>query len=626
MDVNVRLFKSGIHNLLPAEKIELDAAQESLNFITRDGKVSLVGGRQALGTEGAVGSITGLHAGYKVDGTKVYYRKNATKIQYWTGSTWSDVITGLTAANEMTFSNYSSLAGSFTFITGRDGLYKIVNANPDSYSDVYNSTNNFKAYTIIDRGRSILWNRETDRTGLYLSYIDRQDSNVYTTVAGEAVGALGSTTYTGTLAFKGGGSRRTCFAVSIAGTVAAGTETFTDNYLGVLTSNRGGTGTINYTTGAYSVTFSDVTTGAVTAGYQWEDSSVKGVLDFSKSATRIAGEGAMFPQDEGGDAILNVQVGIDGAYYSLKEQSAYKLTLSDDDTTATNEVFRKDMGIPFWRACISTNAGIVFINTSNPTKPEMTILQQNKLSTSVEPRVLFPKFRFQDYEYDDASMITYDRWTLVFCKTIGSAVNNRILMCDVTNGTVDVSGYTGRVAMTDGEHLYVGDSNTYTVYEIFTQFDDLGLPIDAYWVGKDHLLETENLKKVKRLRFKGHIDPDQVVGVYISTDNSGFSKVGEIRGDADYVNYNDVQSIGSTMVGEAQIGGDDVTNTYSYFMEMKIRTSKFRTITLKLVPEEIGYFDFDTQTFWNVLEFENKIPKSYRQKQNVAVEGGATNQ
>ena len=35
----------------------------------------------------------------------------------------------------------------------------------------------------------------------------------------------------------------------------------------------------------------------------------------------------------------------------------------------------------------------------------------------------------------------------------------------------------------------------------------------------------------------------------------------------------------------AQIGGDDIVNAYPYFMEVKIKTGKFRVITVKLIPE-----------------------------------------
>lgn len=47
-----------------------------------------------------------------------------------------------------------------------------------------------------------------------------------------------------------------------------GTETFTDNGAGVLTSDLGGTGTVDYWTGAYSLTFISTPT-TMTATYQW---------------------------------------------------------------------------------------------------------------------------------------------------------------------------------------------------------------------------------------------------------------------------------------------------------------------------------------------------------------------
>ena len=117
--------------------------------------------------------------------------------------------------NPVTFTNYSSLAGNFVYVTSpTDGLFKIVTANPASYSDVYLSTKNFKGYSFIDKGRMILWGRTQDPTGLYGSWIDAQDSGVYTTVSSEAIADVAA----GTLAFKAGGSRRTCFGVVITDT------------------------------------------------------------------------------------------------------------------------------------------------------------------------------------------------------------------------------------------------------------------------------------------------------------------------------------------------------------------------------------------------------------------------
>jgi hypothetical protein len=67
---------------------------------------------------------------------------------------------------------------------------------------MYDSTKNFKGKSIISTGRMIMWDvtagtAQKDTTGLYGSYIDAQNSGVYTTVSGEA-----TTSLTGTLAFK----------------------------------------------------------------------------------------------------------------------------------------------------------------------------------------------------------------------------------------------------------------------------------------------------------------------------------------------------------------------------------------------------------------------------------------
>src|ERR1035437_7178481 len=298
----------------------MDAAQDSLGWVTKEGKLMLSYGKNIVGNYLATaGNVQGLWFGYKVDGTKVMYRKISTKIQYLNVATWTDIITGLTAGADYTAANYSSLAGAFTLFGGVDGIWKVVNANPASPINMTSSVN-FKGKILIDKGRTLQWGMATDPTGLRGSYIDAQDSTVYTTVTGEATAAATS----GTLAFKGS-TTRNCFGVAI--TITSGGEVFTDNYLGVLTGSIGGTGTINYATGAWTLS----TSSAGTAAYQWEDSNVKGVTDFRKSATRLASEGFVVRQDEGGDAILNVLIGQDGTYYSEKSQSFYNLILESTD-------------------------------------------------------------------------------------------------------------------------------------------------------------------------------------------------------------------------------------------------------------------------------------------------------
>jgi hypothetical protein len=621
-DHEINAFTKGVHNLLSAELIPADAASDSSNWYTQDGRIKLIPGRFKIGAEGTTGSIQAEIWGYKVDGTKIHWRKTGTKIQYYNGSAWTDVVTGLTSTADYTFTNYSSLSGTFTYAFGVDGIYKFHNAVPGSYNSMYDSAKNFKGFAFINQGRSILWNRKEDKTGLYGSYIDRQDSTVYTSVSGEA-----TTSLTGTLAFKAGGATRNCFGVTI--TLTGTGEVYTDAYLGVLTGSLGGTGTINYLTGAYTLS----NAGVGTAAYQWEDSNIKGVTDFSKSGTRTAGQGFQFPQDEGGDAIQTVLIGQDGAYYSMKSHSAYALNLDPTDLSATNLVYRRSMGVPFFRAATSTSKGIVFVNTANPEKPELTILQRNPVGGEIEPLVLFPAFKFSNYVYDDCAINDYERYLLIACKTANATANDTILLCDLTDGTVDILSFNARTFAPDSGYLYIGSSVTQTVYQLFSGFDDDGLAIDNYWISKDENLRPhlrkyvpEVLKKVRYLRLRGRIDPNQYYEVYVSYDDSGFQLVGTVRGTGSYVDSSEPQEIGANIIGGSQIGGDVVTTIFPYYLQLKLKSPKFRKRMVKFVAKGIGYVDIEAMVDHQILPFENRIPKRFRIDQNLSLDGLSTDQ
>src|SRR5205823_4914087 len=142
-----------------------------------------------------------------------------------------------------------------------------------------------------------------------------------------------STTYAHTLANVTGA--KTCFQVSVSATVAAGTETFIDSKDGGLTSNLGGTGTVNYATGAVSVTFSDVTTGAVTCSYYVEDATSHGVMDFSiayTSGVRNATTGDVMPQFDGGGN-LNFVIPFSNTYAAFHTRKTWQVTIPTDDSS-----------------------------------------------------------------------------------------------------------------------------------------------------------------------------------------------------------------------------------------------------------------------------------------------------
>jgi hypothetical protein len=622
----IEKFNSGVHNLDSNETTPKDSAQDSLNWLTRDGRLELSRGSVIVGAEGAAGKVSEIWFGYKINGDKVQYRKADTKIQYLNGTVWTDIVTGLNAADEYTFQNYSSLSGSFTYATGPGGIFKFHNANPGSYIDLYDSTKNFKGYCLIDKARMLMWGLTNDPTGLYGSYIDAQNGTVYTSVTNEvlATGDGVQTTFSGTLAFKGANPKANCFGLQINTNPAS--VTATDNFLGII-SGTGVSGTINYVTGAYSITFTTPPAGAtqIRVSYQWENSNVKGITDFTKSATRLAGEGFVLRQDEGGDAIQQVILGIDDSYYSIKEYSVYKYTADSTDTKPDNNVFRKDIGVPTRRSAVSTGRGIVFLNTSNPERPELTVLEKNPLGDNIIATPLLPHFKFENYNYDDAVVTTWERYIVITCKTLDNLTNNRMLLCNITANTVDISHYQASCLAKDRGLLYAGSPLTYTVYRLFDGWDDDGVVVANQWTSKAELYNSERLKKFRRLRLKGQIQQSQVYEVYLSFDDGDFSLVGTVRGDGSYVDTTTPGAVGSQMVGDVEVGSEgNSETTYPYFVQLKVKTPKYRKRAVKIVATGLGYVSINYLMDWDILSFEQRIPKRYRMKENVSLDGKST--
>lgn len=618
---------AGIHTIpSDAELIPKQAAKDSLGWISTDGQIELCKGKQVVGAvETTTSYVQGEGWGYNIHGTPIHFRKTNTKIQYYNTATslWVDIVTGLTDGEEYTFSAYQSLAGTFVYATGFDGIYKIHTANPGSYSSMYDSTKNYKGKSMITQSRMSMWNVPgVTQTTHYLSYTDSaQDSSVYTTVTAEALADVAS----GTLAFKAGGATRTCFNVRITDTSSG--ETFVDNYDGTMTGSLGSTGTINYTTGAYTITGQS---GAGTVDYVWENSNVKGVTDFTFSGTRTALQGDVVRQDEGGDPIENI-IYHDGVYYSFKQNSVYSLEIVSTGAYAglsfTNKVFRKNIGLPYWRAVVATKKGIVFMDTSNLDKPLLTILQPNLQGDNLEPFVLANQFDFSNYIWDQCAMETYGEFIVFSGRTEDSTINNKLFLYNVRRDTIDILPYGAKTITSSQGLLYIGDTITFNIYEILSGFDDDGYNIENYWLSNDERYGTETLKKVKRLRFKGLITQEQSLEVSVSYDNSAYELVGTILGDGTYVDASESYTIGSQGIGTSIIGGEsDTVDGYFYLAELKLQSPKFRKRSIKLEATGLGYVSVNMIDDFNIRTFAQKLPSQYRTKQNVSLNGQLTDQ
>ena len=610
----IQNFDKGLVTQLEAQSIPEQAASASLNWLTLGDRIELSGGYTIIGTENTgTGKITGLHVAEKVDGSLLPIRTHGKKVEYYT-TDWvesgTDVLTTAADGEDVAITSYTSLAGYQAWISSpNSGFFKMMLANPGSIKDLYSSAKNFKGYIKSANQSIYCWYRLNNKNYLYRSYKDLQNTTVYTTVTAEAIGSSGSTTYSGTLAAISG--VKTCFNIVFTD----GTQTMTDNKNGGFTGD--GTGTINYATGAYSITFNSVTTGSVTCTYQHETSTTQGVADFTfTSPTRTAAQGFFLPQPTGGD-LLNVMP-YQSSMYCLHKRNAWILTLDSDDVTVSNIEWRENIGMENWRAAVSTGDGIYYIDTRDSLKPRFKLLtlQSSGISTQVVPVEFSYNIDLSGYDFSAGVGYQWQDYILFSGRTSGATQNNRIFAYNKVWKSFDVLDYyTTCFAEYDGA-LWAGDALSNNVTKLFSTTSTNGGLINNYWEGKLTKLEVDELKKFKRLSLRGKIGVSQILKVSLAFDGGNFVEVGRILGTGDYVDRSGDGLVGSSMVGSDEIGGggsgaigynyirefhSELRNILPKFSEVKIRIEALDVGYASV--SEINYYDIKTYGQKNLLRF-----------------------
>jgi hypothetical protein len=634
--LTVNNYKYGIISSIEDSNIPRGASRNSMNWITGGSFIELRRGSYRLGiTENlGVGKITGGVVATRADGIQIPFRSRGRKVEYYdiTTDEWievgSDVLPVEADGEQITFDTITTVTGPQVYLNSpHAGLHKIMVANPGSITALYDGAKNYKGYISIKGGAIWLWsarvdNKVPDITNIYRSYLASKATADFTQISAEAIAGSG-TTRTGTLAFKAAGAKRICFET----TFTDGVETFIDDLSGNLTGSAGGTGTINYTTGEYSITFNAPAT-TVTATYRWEDSTVEGLADFTFSSTRVSGQGVVLRQQDGGSAMKNIYLFSD-TYYCIHENRAWAVTISADDLTFNNQPYRNNVGISSIFGAIDTDDGVYYVDDQNKNDPQIRILAFGSTSLEVIPSSVSKKFimnkvnvgiNLTPYLFDKTIVKRFGNLLLIACRTEKSTENNTILIINKDSGAIDVIGYlyVNNLGIYNGA-IIAGDSISGNTNTLFTGMDDQDSEIPNYWDSKKDNFDVEQLKVCKKMMLEGNIGSDQEIGVFVSVDDGAFVEVLDenggsfIQGSGTYVDKSQSIDVGAYTLGRGEVGGGGSgLVAYHYMRELKINQDKFYQIIVRFVAKKIGYASI-TQEQWRDIRMKyQKIPKKYR--------------
>lgn len=608
----VSVFDKGIVSEIGDEKIPYGSAADNRNWLDLGDRIELVRGQKLIGAEETgTGRVTGLATATDVDGTEYMYRVKDTDLQLYNSSTdvWDDVKTNMPDNTDVAFTKYRPPAGSFLIFSGASdsmGLWRINMANTSSVVDLYNSAKNFKGYPTIEDNRMWIWDRVGNENVIYISYIDADYP--YTDVAAEnwGTGDAVTKTFTGTATHALIAGR----TISVTDTV----ETFTDNGNGTLTGDAGGTGAINYTTGGYSVTFYAAPAGAqaITADYAYEVPATNGVFDFTYSSPRQAGEGAFFWQAQSDDKIRNVMP-FDEKFYCLHDRSIWVVDLTDDDTNATNKVFRVGTGIPNFRAVVPTGDGIYYADSVDDENKAIRKLRYNDLASKIEPVSISESLDLTDMVFDDAAGIEFGDYLIFACKSSSDvSYNDTLLLYNKVWGLWDKMDGLYRCFTVHNGKLYGGSSVTDNVYQLFTGYDDDDSEIVGVWEANDADLDQEELKKCKKFTVEGEMQTSQTLVVEVNFDQVGWTTVGSVVGTSDYVDRSSTYTYGTVLYGSEDYGTGDVVTAHRYMREFKFDSIKFDRIQIRFRNTGLGYLNVREYKFKDIRLKGHKLPARFR--------------
>ena len=349
-------------------------------------------------------------------------------------------------------------------------------------------------------------------------------------------------------------------------------------------------------------------------------SKIDNLEDFTWSTPRVASEGDVVPQGDGGNLMDVLSFGADE--YCIHESKIWVLTLGIDDTTYTNYIYRERTGMPTFRSGISTKNGIYFIDDADKKDPQGRVVTidletAEKLVLSVSQGIRYKKkmvgLNLADYSFDKAITFEWGNYILFAFRQTTSSENDRVLLYDKNKKTLDMQDYWVSCMAIYGGTLIAGDPSTDNVYTLFSLWDDDDALIINYWEGNKDNLGWEGLQTVKKLIIEGDIGVDQELKISASIDNGTFVEIGTIKGSGSYVDRGQSVSVGSLIIGSREVGGgSEGASAYHYKTELSFGQDKFDDVKLRFECLGLGYCSISSYAFDDIRIKSKKIASKYR--------------
>ncbi len=513
------------------------------------------------------------------------------------------IAAGLTAD---AFEVSTTLAGSAVNTSGsQSGVHTLYKT-----TDVINFHFGFAK---INRGymfgvdRKGLAQNSIDPTGVWLSTPDSiaTNSTVLTFSVGTGDGV--TKTFSGTIALV---YPNTAYFVQITDTV----ELFTDDKNGLLVGSLGGTGTINYITGAYSVTFNTApaNTQAITGSYYEENSTKNGVADFISTGSDT------FRQDDGGGTAKSIWP-FQGVEYCFHQLRSWLLQITVGTTTTfDNQPYYEQIGIPSIRGAFPTGDGILFLNNAIPAQPKISILTIPPGSTNltVTPESLSDVLDLSGYGIDNVVIFRWGDYDFVSLKNtvngMVSSFNGITFIRNIVSGLWNQLDFYINCGADYNGTLIAGSSLSANVFKLLNGFDDSNSVVANQHSQAFTNLNIEGLKKVGYLNMSGLIQKGQNLDVFVSLDNGAYTKVFTIAGDGPYVSSTLV-TVGSQGIGIGTVGGgfdNDPVYASRYEVDIPIHSGLFEYIGWKVQATNVGFISVERQE-WKDIRFKRRRLLSY---------------